>query len=120
MDWLTTEIVSIILFFIGLSGLVIRKNMMISVISFGIMDAAIILFFIGVNPSTGQVAPMLATTIEGAVDPVPHALVLTSIVIGVSIKAIILSMILSYYRVHGTLDWMEAKKIRDQEMLYEG
>ena len=93
---------------------------MISVISFGIMDAAIILFFIGVNPSTGQVAPMLATTIEGAVDPVPHALVLTSIVIGVSIKAIILSMILSYYRVHGTLDWMEAKKIRDQEMLYEG
>lgn len=32
MDWLTTDLVSVILFFIGVAGLVIRKNMMISII----------------------------------------------------------------------------------------
>jgi len=116
MDWLTTDIVSVILFFIGVAGLVIRKNMMISVISVGIMDTAIILFFISITSSAGRVAPMMAS-VDGAlaVDPVGHALVLTSIVIGVSIKAIILIMILNLYRSYGTLDWDVAKQIRERE-----
>ena len=116
MDWLTTDIVSVILFFIGVAGLVIRKNMMISVISVGVMDTAIILFFISITSSAGRVAPMMAEYgAAPAVDPVGHALVLTSIVIGVSIKAIILIMILNLYRNYGTLDWDIAKKIREKE-----
>jgi len=115
MDWLTTDIVSVILFFIGVAGLVVRKNMMISVISVGIMDTAIILFFISIISSEGRVAPMMAEYATHSVDPVGHALVLTSIVIGVSIKAIILIMILNLYRNYGTLDWDIAKKIREEE-----
>jgi len=115
MDWLTTDIVCIILFFIGVSGLVIRKNMMISVISVGVMDTAIILFFISITSSAGRVAPVMAEFPAHTVDPVGHALVLTSIVIGVSIKAIILIMTLNLYRSYGTLDWDVAKKIREGE-----
>jgi multicomponent Na+:H+ antiporter subunit C len=115
MDWLTTDLVCVILFFIGVSGLVIRKNMMISIISVGIMDTAIILFFISITPSTGRVAPMMSESVFDTVDPIGHALVLTSIVIGISIKAIILIMILNLYRNYGTLDWDVAKKIREQE-----
>ena len=115
MDWLTTDIVSVILFFIGILGLVVRKNMMISVISVGIMDTAIILFFISITSTVGRVAPMMAEYAGHAVDPIGHALVLTSIVIGVSIKAIILIMILNLYRNYGTLDWDIAKKIREGE-----
>ena len=115
MDWLTTDLVSVILFFIGIAGLVIRKNMMISIISVGIMDTAIILFFISITSSNGRVAPMMAEYAGQSVDPVGHALVLTSIVIGVSIKAIILIMILNLYRNYGTLDWDIAKKIREGE-----
>ena len=115
MDWLTTDIVSVILFFIGVAGLVVRKNMMITIISVGIMDTAIILFFISITSSVGRVAPMMAEYPAYSVDPVGHALVLTSIVIGVSIKAIILIMILNLYRNYGTLDWDIAKKIREGE-----
>jgi len=116
MSWLTTDIVAVILFFIGVAGLVIRKNMMISVISVGIMDTAIILFFISITTSAGRMAPMIAQDYTDAVvDPVGHALVLTSIVIGVSIMAIILIMILNLYREYGTLDWDVAKKLREKE-----
>ena len=115
MDWLTTDIVAVILFFIGVTGLVIRKNMMVSIISVGIMDTAIILFFISIIPSSNRVAPMMATYQSAAVDPVGHALVLTSIVIGVSIKAIILIMVLNLYRNYGTLNWDTAKRIRETE-----
>lgn len=115
MDWLTTDVVSVILFFIGVVGLVIRKNMMMSVISVGVMDTAIILFFISITSSHGRVAPMMAEYVAQSVDPVGHALVLTSIVIGISIKAIILIMILNLYRNYGTLDWDVAKQIREKE-----
>ena len=115
MNWLTTDIVSVILFFIGASGLVVRKNMMVSIISVGVMDTAIILFFISITSSAGRVAPMMAEYPAHSVDPVGHALVLTSIVIGVSIKAIILIMTLNLYRSYGTLNWDVAKKIRESE-----
>jgi len=115
MDWLTTDIVAVILFFIGVAGLLIRKNMMISIISVGVMDTAIILFFISIVSSEGRTAPMLAESVTHAVDPVGHALVLTSIVIGISINAIILIMILNLYRNYGTLDWDVAKRIRESE-----
>jgi len=116
MDWLTTDIVSVILFFIGVAGLVIRKNMMISVISVGVMDTAIILFFISITSSAGRVVPMMAEyDAAPSVDPVGHALVLTSIVIGVSIKAVILIMVLNLYRSYGTLNWDVAKRIREKE-----
>ena len=115
MGWLSTDIVAVVLFFIGVSGLVIRKNMMMSVIAIGIMDTAIILFFISITSSADRVAPMMAEYATQSVDPVGHALVLTSIVIGVSIKAIILIMILNLYRNYNTLDWDIAKKIREQE-----
>jgi len=117
MSWLNAENVSIILFFIGMAGLILRKNMMISVISIGIMDTAIILFFVTMNADMDRVAPMIATSVAESVDPVPHALMLTSVVIGVSIKAIILILILNLYHAYGTLDWAEAKKIRDSELL---
>ena len=113
--WLTTDIVAVILFFIGVAGLIIRKNMMISIISVGIMDTAIILFFISIISNQNRVAPMVANYGDLAIDPVGHALVLTSIVIGVSIKAIILIMILNIYRSYGTLNWDTAKRIRETE-----
>ncbi len=115
MDLLSPETVSIILFFIGMAGLILRKNMIISVIAIGIMDAAIILFFVTFNASIDGVAPMVATTMAEAVDPVPHALMITSIVIGVALKAVTLIMIIRLYRVYNTLDWDEAKKIRESE-----
>jgi multicomponent Na+:H+ antiporter subunit C len=58
---------------------------------------------------------MVAEYAQQAVDPVGHALVLTSIVIGVSFKAIILIMILNLYRNYGTLNWDIAKRIREAE-----
>lgn len=115
MDWLTTDLVCVLLFFIGVAGLVIRKNMMISILSIGIMDSAIILFFISITSSAGRVAPMIAESVEQSVDPVGHALVLTSIVVGISINTVILIMILNLYRSYGTLNWDVAKKIREKE-----
>lgn len=113
MELLNAEIVSLILFFIGLAGLILRRNMIISIISIGIMDAAIILFFITFNASVSSVPPMAAASFLEAADPVPHALMITSIIIGIAVMAVSLILVINVYREYKTLDWKEARDIRE-------
>ena len=109
MDWLNGGNVALVLFFIALAGLIFRKNMMITVLSIGIMNVAIVLSFVTMNSSMAHEAPMSATAIETAADPVPQALMITTVVIGVSITAVFLQLTLNFYRRYKTLDWQAAK-----------
>ena len=115
MSWFNAENVSIALFFIGLTGLILRKNMMISIISMSIMDAGIILFFLTINADIASHVPLANYYMDHIVDPIPHALMITSVVIGVAVKALAMIMILDYYNRYKTLDWDQAKAIRDDE-----
>ena len=117
MDWFNGETVSLILFFIGLAGLILRRNMIISIISIGILDAAIILFFITLNSDLYRIAPMVAQSFEEAADPVPHALMITSIVIGIAVMAVSLILVINMYREYKTLDWKEARDKRDAHVM---
>jgi len=117
MTWINPETVSILLFFIGLMGMILRKNMMITIVSMSIMDAGIILFFLTINADIAQHVPLAYHYLDKVVDPIPHALMITSIVIGVAIKALALIMILDFYNRHKTLSWDQAKAIRDMEKL---
>lgn len=58
------EVAGLILFLIGLYGLAARRNIIKSIISLGIMDIGIILFFLGIRYVPGAAAPM--TTAEDA------------------------------------------------------
>ena len=126
MEWINGETVALALFFIGLAGLILRRNMIISIISIGIMDSAIILFFITMNATMSGIAPMVPMTYEEGrgmvyvmmdqyVDPVPHALMITSIVIGIAVMAVSLILVINMYREYQTLDWKEARDIREAQ-----
>ena len=120
MDWLNGPNTAVALFFIGLAGLVLRKNMMISIIAVSIMNTAIILFFVTLFSTPDAAPPMSATEIVGTADPVPQALMITSVVIGLAVQAVSLVLILAHYRQHKTLDWDEAHVIRESERLPKG
>ena len=47
--------------------------------------------------------------VEHAVDPLPQALVLTAIVIGLAVTLFIAFIIIQYYRLHGTVDVRKTK-----------
>ena len=52
------EIAGLLLFLIGLYGLAARRNIIKSILSLGIMDIGIILFFLGIRYVPGAVAPI--------------------------------------------------------------
>jgi len=112
---LNGETVGLGLFFIGIYGLLARRNIIKTVISLGIIQSAIVLFFLTINYEVGRIPPLGdAATVATAVDPVPQALMITAIVIGVAVTAVSLTMFISLYHHYGTTNWIKViNKRRD-------
>lgn len=107
------EIGAIIIFFIGVYGVIARRNITKTVISLGIMEAAIILFFVATGGKGSTAAP-ISGGMTGA-DAVPQALMITAIVIGIAVTAVALTMFIYLYHKYGTTNWEKARKMRDDE-----
>ena len=105
---------SMVLFFIGLFGLLIHRHVLRIFISVSIMEIAIYLFFIGNTFDKRFTAPILGDghTAFGAMnDPIPHALILTAIVIGMAVFALGVSFAIEYYKLTGKTDINEMNEL---------
>jgi multicomponent Na+:H+ antiporter subunit C len=90
--------------------IIFKRNLIKIVMGIAILEAGVNLFLVTLGYRAGGVAPIYTVTPEGAmVLPVPQALTLTSIVIGVSVIALMLTMVMYVYRHMGDID---AKKSR--------
>jgi multicomponent Na+:H+ antiporter subunit C len=99
-----------LLLIIGLWGIISQRNIIKMIISFSIVDTSIHLLLVSIGYIRGRKAPILDSSADVAhaaskvTDPVPQALVLTAIVIGVGITALMLTYALKLYRKHKTLE----------------
>jgi multicomponent Na+:H+ antiporter subunit C len=112
-------IVCVIVFGIGLYAVMIKKNIIKIVIGLSLMEYAVQYFLISTGYITSGSPPIvdlhyniLPETVV-MVDPLPQALVLTSIVIGLSVTALALSIAIVLYRHYGTLDITEIRGLRE-------
>ena len=106
-----------ILMTMGLYCLVAKRNLVKKVIGLVIMDYAVNLYLIVVGYKNGGVAPIVepglkTATLERFVDPLPQALVLTSIVIGLGVLALMVVMVVRLYEKHGTFDMSRISNLR--------
>ena len=95
---------SLMLFFIGLYGLLAKRHLLKIFVSIEIMELAVYLILIALATSPGETAPILSDgllTFTGMADPIPQALTLTAIVIGVAVTALGTSMAIQYHRLTG-------------------
>lgn len=105
----------IFLMITGLFGLLSKRNLIKILISVSILETGVNLFFILIGYSSGKGAPIFSKaglTPSGMVDPLPQALVLTAIVIGVAVLALGLSIVIRVYEHYGTLDISKIKRMR--------
>jgi len=103
------------LVFIGLYMLLVKRNLIKVIIGLGILDTGVNLFLISIGYITKGTAPIFSRPgidAELMVDPVPQALVLTAIVIGVAVLALALSLAIRLYQHYGTLN---LRRIREQK-----
>ena len=101
------EVVSVILFGIGFTNLLMQKNLIKKIIGLNIMDTAVYLFLAEKGYVYGRVAPIVVDGVQDVevyINPVPSGLVLTGIVVSVSVTALMLSLTIRLYRRYHTLD----------------
>lgn len=98
----------VILLTIGLYGMLVKRNLLKKLIGMNILQTAIFLFFIeGATKSGGTVPvidPLLGTEAAKYINPLPHVLILTGIVVGMSLTGVALAFLLIIYRKYKTLD----------------
>jgi multicomponent Na+:H+ antiporter subunit C len=114
---MTVYFLCAVLLTMGLYCLVAKKNIVKKVIGVVIMDYAVNLYLISLGYQHNGVAPIISKGMSGArlerfVDPLPQALVLTSIVIGLGVLALMVSMCIRLYEKHGTFDMSQISKLR--------
>ncbi len=97
----------LVLLAIGLYGVLAKTDLVKKVIGLTIFSTAVYLFFIEGSFQEGGTAPVIdARGSDPAlyVDPVPHLLILTAIVVGVGVVGVALALLVRIHRVHGTFD----------------
>ena len=103
------EIIVAIVFFISFYGLITSKKIIQSIVSIGLMEIAVIMFFLSLGYESG-IMPPIGRSPENVADPLPQALMITAIVIGVAVTAINLTMLISLCRQSKSADWDVVKK----------
>lgn len=103
-----------LLFCIGLYCIIVKRNMIKIIIGMGIIDYATFLFLVLVGYRMDGRSPIYSKTqeVRNMVDPIPQALVLTAIVIGLAVLALMISIAIRLYEKYGTFDITEIRKLR--------
>lgn len=101
------EITALTLFGIGFTLLLLNKNLIKKIIGFSMMDTGIYLFLASYGYIESRLAPIYregAMEVGQYVNPLPAGLVLTGIVVGVSVTAVMLGLTVRLYQRYHTLD----------------
>ncbi|NEX22891.1 sodium:proton antiporter [Thiorhodococcus mannitoliphagus] len=104
------------LFFIGLYGLLAKRHLLKMLISIAVMELSVYLLFIGLATSPGETAPILSdglTAFTDMADPVPQALTLTAIVIGLAVLGLGVSLAIQYHRLTGKVDVASMTELKE-------
>jgi multicomponent Na+:H+ antiporter subunit C len=99
-----------LLILIGFYGALTRRNLLRMIVAFTVAGTGVNVVIVSIGYMHGRTAPILDATLAASdasariIDPLPQALVLTAIVIGVGITALMLAYALRLYSQKRTLD----------------
>ncbi|RLD51652.1 MAG: cation:proton antiporter [Bacteroidetes bacterium] len=111
---MSVYILSFVLFLVGLYGVITRRNLIKIVISLSIMEFSIFMILVLVGYIDNGLAPIVDPASGGQiyVDPLPQAMVLTAIVIGLATTSMLMAIAIRLYRKYKTFDIRELKNLR--------
>ncbi|NEW70358.1 sodium:proton antiporter [Streptomyces rhizosphaericus] len=94
------------IFLIGVYGLVTSRDLIHAVGCLAVTQSSTYVLLLAVGYRNGGTAPVFADAPTGSrvVDPVVQALTLTDIVVGATVTALLLALVVQLRKRHGTVD----------------
>ncbi len=101
----------------GWLGLLLRRNLFLKLLAMDVMGSAVVALFVLLAARSGLrtpilEAPVLPQPMQAWADPIPQAVILTAIVIGLSIQALLLVVITRLARIDPLLDTASFEQLR--------
>ncbi len=108
-----------ILLAVGVWGMVGKRSLVKKLIGLNVLQSAIILFYINGSIREGGTVPILFHGEHGYaedfVNPLPHVLMLTAIVVSVAVTAVALAFLTRIHHEFGTVDEAEILSETEQQ-----
>ena len=92
---------------LGLAGIIVCKNYMKKLICMNIMQVAVIFFFLCLGQEDGGTIPVAVEGLSAAADyinPLPHGLMLTAIVVSLGTTGVGLALLLRIKEKYGSIE----------------
>jgi multicomponent Na+:H+ antiporter subunit C len=117
-------LLAMLLLAVGLYGIVSKKNLIKIVVGLLVVEYAVNLFLLLQSWRPGPegkpgIAPILTRDLaekgefaSRAVDPLPQAMILTSIVIGLGVAALMVAIAVRIHEKYGTFDMTKIRKLK--------
>jgi len=121
LEWIVSKYnywIYILLMMIGFYAMIGKKNLVKKVIGMNIFQTSIILYFISIGSKKGATIPIAEHGSGGAIqaiqyiNPLPHVLMLTAIVVMVSTFGVAMALLIMIYRRYQTIEEDEILKLR--------
>lgn len=99
-----------ILFFLGVYGMVLSKNYMKKLMAMNVMQVAVIFFYLCFAQKDGGMVPVLngVTTDPNAyINPLPHGLMLTAIVVSLGTTGVAIALLMRIKEIYGSVEEVE-------------
>ena len=111
---MTAYVLCFVLFSIGLFSVVRKRNIIKIIIGIGIMEYAVNLFLILIGYCKEGRVPIFSPSqdIRNMVDPVPQAMVLVSIVLGLVLTLFLVAVAIRIYEKYGTFDITKINRLK--------
>ena len=94
----------IVLMMTGFYVVIAQGNLVKKVVGLNIFQVSVFVFYITIGKVEGGTAPILGEGIEIYSNPLPHVLILTAIVVGVSTTALALALVVRIKNAYGTIE----------------
>jgi multicomponent Na+:H+ antiporter subunit C len=95
----------------GFFGIILKKNLVMKIVSMDVMSTGVIAFYVLIASRDGLFTPIISELKKATyADPVPQSVILTGIVIGFSIQALMLVGVMKLARDNPTLETDEIER----------
>lgn len=102
--------VVILLMMTGFYIVIVQGNLIKKLIGLNLFQTSVFIFYISVGKVAGGTAPIQAEGVDVYSNPLPHVLILTAIVVGISTTALALALVIRIRNAYGTVEEEELQK----------
>ncbi len=102
------------LILVGVAGVILADNLIKKVMSLSILNSALVILFVWGGSLAGSEAPIMLEGVRDIVDPLPQAVMLTAIVVGICLTAVALAIVLQVHRRYGTVSRRRVEELSEK------